>query len=104
MVRKSLLTIRQAKERFEKRDVVTEMAPGLTCSGFAAITLTNEDASALLASATRAADGEGASESDDIASTSVGGSQAVTSTGIQVSLFLSWSGRVESGGDDREMC
>ncbi|KAH6668323.1 hypothetical protein B0J14DRAFT_600392 [Halenospora varia] len=56
LIRKSLLTIRHLK----KRDVVTEMAPGLTCSGFAAITLTNSDASALLASATSAADaGEG---------------------------------------------
>ncbi|PVH73826.1 hypothetical protein DL98DRAFT_594681 [Cadophora sp. DSE1049] len=60
LVRKSVLTIRHLK----KRDVVTEMAPGLTCSGFAAITLTNSDASALLASATSAADaGDGVGES-----------------------------------------
>lgn len=51
-----------------------EMRSGLTCSGFAAITLTNSNASALLASATSAADagetqtsgGNGESESGSL--------------------------------------
>ena len=79
MIRNSLLTIRDTdfKLKLKKRDIVKEMAPGLTCSGFAAITLTNGDASALLASATSAADGEGdetmsISESGEASSTGGG--------------------------------
>ncbi|KAH7348941.1 hypothetical protein BKA65DRAFT_270444 [Rhexocercosporidium sp. MPI-PUGE-AT-0058] len=81
LVRKSEITIRQNKNNninnnMHKRDIVTEMSSGLTCSGFAAITLTNSDASALLASATSAADAEG----DGIESTSLSRSQVVTGT------------------------
>ncbi|KAG4443003.1 hypothetical protein IFR05_001534 [Cadophora sp. M221] len=78
LVRKSEIVIRQTNNK-EKRDIMTEMSSGLTCSGFAAITLTNSDASALLASATGAADDEGGStsvgESGIGSSTSVGGDE-----------------------------
>lgn len=72
-----------ASPAFLMKRVVVEMSSGLTCNGVAAVTLTDPNASAQLASATSAADAAGITEMSGMTeaimdgSTDVGGESSV---------------------------